>query len=68
MELSELLVDGPFALSGNPVVIAYISKKAMGNVVICENHILSFPRSVFPHWFYGNNSIALRSSRIALWV
>ena len=66
--LSELFDEGPFALSGNPVVMAYTSMNAIGKLVVCKYHELSFPRSDFPHWFYGNNSIALRSSRIALWV
>ena len=48
--LSELFEDGPFALSGNPVVIAYTLLNAIGKLVVCKYHELSFPRSDFPHW------------------
>lgn len=66
--LSELFEDGPLALSGNPVVTAYTSMNAIGKLVVCKYHELSFPRSDFPHWVYGNNSIALRNSRNSLCV
>lgn len=48
--LSELFDDGPFALSGNPVVTAYTSMNAIGKLVVCKYHELSFPRNDFPHW------------------
>ena len=66
--LSELFEDGPLALSGNPVVTAYTLLNAIEKLVVCKYHELSFPRSDFPHWFYGNNSMALRSSRNSLCV
>ena len=50
MALSELFEDGPLALSGKPVVTAYTSMNAIGKLVVCKNHELSFPRSDFPHW------------------
>ena len=48
--LSELFEDGPLALSGKPVVTAYTSMNAIGKLVVCKYHELSFPRSDFPHW------------------
>lgn len=52
--LSELFDDGPLALSGSPVVTAYTSINAIGKLVVCKYHELSFPRSDFPHWLYSN--------------
>ena len=48
--LSELFDDGPLALSGSPVVTEYTSINAIGTLVVCKYHELSFPRSDFPHW------------------
>lgn len=62
--LSELFEDGPFALSGNPVVTAYTLLNAIGKLVVCKYHELSFPRSDFPHWLrqtYGNIIMSIKS-------
>ena len=48
--LSELFEEGPLALSGKPVVTTYTSMNAIGKLVVCKYHELSFPRSDFPHW------------------
>ena len=66
--LSALFEEGPLALSGNPDVTTNTSTNAIGKLVDCKYHELSLPRKDFPHWVYGNNSMAFRNSLNSLCV
>ena len=53
---------GPLLKHATPAIISELKDIGKGKGAFCAVSL------VFTHWLYGNNSIALRSSRIVLWV